>query len=71
MSFQVDDIDPVRQTGWTVLVQGRASEVTPWEREDLRLRPWAPGKKDHWVRIVPDSITGRRLRPSDGSGSQP
>ena len=31
------------------------------ELDRLLLRPWAPGGKDHWMRIVPDEITGRHL----------
>jgi hypothetical protein len=28
----------------------------------LHIEPWAPGEKSHWVRIVPASITGRRIQ---------
>lgn len=62
VSFQLDDVDPLRRTGWSVLVRGRAYEATRWETEHLRLDTWAPGERGHWIRIVPDSITGRRLR---------
>ena len=65
VSFEVDDVDVGRPSGWSVLVQGQAYEATPWETTHLRLRPWAPGEKGHWVRIVPDSITGRRVRLSE------
>jgi uncharacterized protein len=60
-SFQIDQIDPSRRTGWSVLVQGAAYEATPREVEHLHIEPWAPGEKSHWVRIVPASITGRRI----------
>ena len=60
-SFQIDQIDPSRRTGWSVLVQGAAYEATPGEVEHLHIEPWAPGEKSHWVRIVPASITGRRI----------
>ncbi|MEA2844549.1 MAG: uncharacterized protein QOJ69_2220 [Actinomycetota bacterium] len=34
------------------------------ERELAALRPWAPGSKGHWVRIVARAISGRRIRPA-------
>jgi nitroimidazol reductase NimA-like FMN-containing flavoprotein (pyridoxamine 5'-phosphate oxidase superfamily) len=62
VSFQIDQIDPSRRAGWSVLVQGVAYEATPHEIEGLRPEPWTPGEKSHWVRIVPASITGRRIQ---------
>ena len=62
VSFQIDQIDASSRTGWSVLVQGVAYEATPREVEHLRIEPWAPGEKSHWVRIVPASITGRRIQ---------
>lgn len=59
-SFQVDFIDPFHRTGWSVLVQGVAREVTRHEVEHLSLTSWA-GAPDHWVRLVPAAITGRRI----------
>jgi len=61
VSFQLDQIDPVQHTGWSVLVRGRSYEATRWETDHLHLQPWAPGDKGHWLRIVPDAISGRRL----------
>ena len=64
-AFEVDDIDPAYHSGWSVVLQGRAEEVwQPHELEVLRqlpLRPWAPGDRDHYVRIQPRSISGRRI----------
>jgi nitroimidazol reductase NimA-like FMN-containing flavoprotein (pyridoxamine 5'-phosphate oxidase superfamily) len=62
ISFQVDGIDPFHRTGWSVLVEGVAYEATRWEVRHLDLSPWAPGQKDRWIRLVPTSITGRRIR---------
>ena len=63
--FEVDAVDATRESGWSVLVKGRAVEVhDPHDLErlaDLPLRPWAVGEKQHWVRIVGDEVTGRRL----------
>jgi len=64
--FEVDGIDVGLQTGWSVLVKGRATEQVT--ADDLRqvislpLRPWAIGVKDHWIRIQPDQVTGRRVQ---------
>ena len=70
VSFQVDQIDPHRHAGWTVLVQGVAYQATPSQVEHQALEAWAPGDKTHWIRIVPSAITGRRIRlpqlPTDG-----
>ena len=72
--FELDEVDALVETGWSVLVKGRAAEVTdPVELDDvtrLPLHPWAPGAKDHWIRIVPTEVTGRsisrRRHESDG-----
>lgn len=65
ISFQVDFIDWYHRTGWSVLVRGIAYEATHWEVEHLDLEPWAGGEKAHWVRLVIDEITGRRIEPTD------
>jgi len=69
--FEVDHFDGATRSGWSVIVHGRADEVTTFDRVELRQRvaslpvdPWAPGEKSHVVRIVPSVITGRRV----GSG---
>ena len=61
VSFQVDQINPIEHTGWSVLVQGVAYEATHWETAHVQVEAWAPGVKGRYVRIVPDSITGRRI----------
>ncbi len=69
VSFEVDHFDEALREGWSVLVQGRAHEVT--EERDVRhlqdathLQPWAPGARDVYVRIAPTQISGRRIQPS-------
>ncbi len=71
VSFEVDGVDAGSHGGWSVLLRGTASEIHEHEegrteRERISLRPWAPGAKSHWVRIVPDIISGRRIRPAPG-----
>ena len=65
VSFQIDDIDPVHRTGWSVLVRGKAYEASHWETDHLSLDTWAPGEKSHWIRIVPDAFSGRRIHQAD------
>jgi nitroimidazol reductase NimA-like FMN-containing flavoprotein (pyridoxamine 5'-phosphate oxidase superfamily) len=70
VAFEVDAADERDRTGWSVVVRGRAGEVSdPAELERLRalpLYPWAPGAKAHYVRIRPASVTGRRIAlPAD------
>ena len=74
VAFEVDSIDPMYHTGWSVLVQGVASEVVdPAERERLRaapLRPWADHDRDRFVRIYIDLVSGRRLvQPPPAQGA--
>ena len=72
VAFEIDEIDAVAHTGWSVLVRGEAVEVTdPAELarlRKLRLTPWAPGAKTRYVRILPTALTGRRI---SASGSPP
>lgn len=69
VAFEVDDSDPATRSGWSVLIRGEAIEVTdPAEVNRLRelpLRPWAPGAKSRYVRILPAVVTGRRIPTPD------
>ena len=65
VAFEADQLDPAGQSGWSVTAIGPSSEVTdPGELARLRaigLRAWAPGTRDHFIRISPDMLNGRRL----------
>jgi uncharacterized protein len=61
VAFQIDAIDPMERSGWSVLVRGTAHEVTPHELESVHVEPWI-GPKSHLIQVVPRSISGRRLR---------
>jgi uncharacterized protein len=72
VTFEVDDIDRWRRKGWSVLVRGLAEELTSDHRAELiertthsEVRPWAPGEHERWMRIIPHSISGRRIVPAD------
>lgn len=64
--FEVDAYDPATSTGWSVLLKGRAREVTEVEEQRqllrLDLRYWSVGPKPRWIRIEPAEVTGRRIR---------
>ena len=69
VAFQLDDHDPARGTGWSVLVQGRAELIDDDERTsryEAELDSWAiPDSGDAaWIRVVPEEVSGRRLRRS-------
>ncbi|MGW0705892.1 helix-turn-helix domain-containing protein [Streptomyces sp. NPDC002643] len=64
--FEVDHVDNALSSGWSVLVRGSARTVTdPDERRRLdghvHSRPWADGGRDLWMRVEPDTVTGRRI----------
>ena len=64
VAFEVDGADAVSETGWSVLIKGHASEMDPPGTPGtppLTLRPWASGPRDHWLCIMPWSVTGRAI----------
>lgn len=64
VAFEADLTDPVSRLGWTVQVVGVAEEFTP-EDGFRGPTPWAPGVRDHFVRIRPQFVSGRRIpRPA-------
>lgn len=69
--FEVDEFDREERSGWSVVVRGRLEEVTPrererWERVSDLAHSWADGEFPHVVAIVPDTVSGRRVRgPGD------
>lgn len=67
VAFQVDDLDEYTESGWSVLVRGRAAfveyDAVPADVEE-RPNTWAGGTRSLYVRITPQSVTGRRLMPA-------
>jgi uncharacterized protein len=65
VAFEIDGVDEATRTGWSVLLRGEATEVIDAAElarvRRLPLYPWAPGAKGHHVRILPTSLTGRRI----------
>ena len=65
VAFEVDEIETVEQTGWSVLVTGVARElVAPDEIDEISASPparWAPGTDGRYIAISTDMISGRRI----------
>jgi len=66
VAFEIDEIDVPGRQGWSVLVQGPAHHVEgETERaaaEQAGVEPWPAGERELFLRIVPDRVTGRRIR---------
>ena len=64
VAFEIDEVDCENRRGWSVLAVGEAHEVVD-EAEALTARlaldPWAPGQRNHLVRIRPTFLSGRRI----------
>jgi uncharacterized protein len=69
VAFEVDELDGLTQTGWSILVTGHSELITDRDERDkaalLPLRPWSSHEKSNWVRVPIDEVTGRRDRPHD------
>jgi nitroimidazol reductase NimA-like FMN-containing flavoprotein (pyridoxamine 5'-phosphate oxidase superfamily) len=66
VAFEIDQMQPVTQEGWSVLVQGAAHFVDS-EQElapiaELGVQAWPGGSRELFIRIIPTRITGRRIR---------
>ena len=63
VTFEVDTFDPYLRTGWSVVVEGLAYEASDREMEieDIDLHPLVERQNSRWVRLVPRSISGRRV----------
>jgi len=70
VAFEVDEFDQEAREGWSVLVQGPAHHLdSEAERADAQAAgvvPWPDGVREHFIRITPARITGRRIRRSAG-----
>jgi len=67
VTFEADHLDETAREGWSVMVQGRAREISgePQVRaleKGTGLEPWAVGARDVWVRISLARISGRRIQ---------
>ena len=65
VAFEIDNVDPMFQSGWSVLVRGKAREVEALDElmhvQELPLAQWSSHDKRRWVRIAAMTVTGRRI----------
>ncbi len=70
VSFEVDHLDDALTEGWSVLLTGTSRVITdPAELQQARsldIGPWAGGQRDTFVRLIPQVVTGRRIRHRSG-----
>jgi nitroimidazol reductase NimA-like FMN-containing flavoprotein (pyridoxamine 5'-phosphate oxidase superfamily) len=68
VAFEVDGVEPDGASGWSVMVVGKAEEITDADEitglDAQRPALWAAGATTRWVRIVPAKMTGRRISAS-------
>lgn len=74
-AFEIDEFDRAERSGWSVVALGRLEEVTSTDAaafdrvRALGIQPWAEGDKAHWLRLVPTTLSGRRVTPAPDSES--
>jgi hypothetical protein len=66
VAFEADELDPDLRSGWSVTVVGHAQPITAVddlvEIAGTFVQPWVQGRRDHFIRIRTEKITGRRFR---------
>jgi hypothetical protein len=68
VAFEIDNVDMLRQDGWSVLVRGTLHEIDPDAahiRERFDPQPWINTERDAWLLVEPFAITGRRLHAAE------
>jgi uncharacterized protein len=65
VAFEADSLNTEQRVGWSVTVVGQSQEVTDPDEIDCLARigfsSWAPGGRDHFIRISPGILNGRLL----------
>ncbi|GAA2899292.1 pyridoxamine 5'-phosphate oxidase family protein [Streptosporangium fragile] len=65
-AFESDDFDPRTHAGWSVTAVGRTRAAhDPAEIARLSALPlaaWMPGKRDHFIVLSTERLSGRRIR---------
>jgi nitroimidazol reductase NimA-like FMN-containing flavoprotein (pyridoxamine 5'-phosphate oxidase superfamily) len=65
VAFETDHYDPAAGVAWSVVAKGEAVEIEGlfelFDAADLPLFPWQVAPKHRFVRIVPETLTGRRF----------
>ncbi|MCC3296301.1 pyridoxamine 5'-phosphate oxidase family protein [Arthrobacter sp. zg-Y916] len=65
VAFEIDGYDDRLSFAWSVVLKGTASRLESIEdvldSAELELFPWQEGEKNHFIRIEPEEISGRRF----------
>jgi len=65
VAFEADQVDMATWLGWSVTAVGRSRHVTEAHDvarlRDTGLRSLEPGGQEHFIRVTPDILRGRRL----------
>lgn len=76
VAFEVDSVDLVEHTGWSVTIVGQARAVTDGAQmrrlDAVTLPSWVTRENDHFIIISPTIVNGRRvigLRLTGGTGA--
>jgi nitroimidazol reductase NimA-like FMN-containing flavoprotein (pyridoxamine 5'-phosphate oxidase superfamily) len=66
VAFEVDDFSHATRDGWSVLVQGAAhhldDDAESADALTAGVEAWPGGERDHFIKISPMRVTGRRIR---------
>src|SRR6266542_3578050 len=66
--FEVDGYEERTASGWSVMAVGVLEDVTEADDDrgrrlrQLPVHPAAPGKRSHWLALVPEEVSGRSFR---------
>lgn len=66
IAFEVDHLDEVTRTGWSVVARGRTEVVFDSQQiEQIRRiwepAPWADGARNLYIRLTINELSGRRI----------
>lgn len=65
VAFEIDYHNDLLGTGWSVIVRGRVEAIKDPGSEltsDARPSPWAAGTRTLFLRLTPESISGRSVK---------
>jgi nitroimidazol reductase NimA-like FMN-containing flavoprotein (pyridoxamine 5'-phosphate oxidase superfamily) len=65
VAFEIDGLADDGTSGWSVLMVGTAEEITDPREIDTatakRVVHWRTGAETRWLRIIPSTVSGRRI----------
>ncbi|MCV7357432.1 pyridoxamine 5'-phosphate oxidase family protein [Mycolicibacterium fluoranthenivorans] len=66
VAFEADDLDQDLRSGWSVTIVGHAEPITDIDEivevAGTFVTPWVTGRRDHFIRIKTEQMTGREFR---------